>query len=81
MIKADKVAELLKKQLELMETLKGRDLGGFALVCPPDGEPVEIVLMTSHSDPASFFRQVAEKCGATAKQLGEQFTGAVRMGR
>ena len=78
---ADTVAMLLKKQLELMETLTGRELGGFALICPPEGDPVEIVTLGSHADPRSFFLQVAEKCGATAKALGEQFTGGVRMAR
>lgn len=81
MIKADKVAELLQKQLELMETLKGRDLGGFALICPPGGATaVEITLIASHTNPSDFFKQVAEKCGATAKEWGDQnqFSGAVR---
>jgi len=72
MIKADRVAELLKKQLELMETLSGHELGGFALICPPEGDPIDISLVTSHSDPAAFYKMVAEKCSATAKEYGEK---------
>ena len=83
MIKADKVAELLKRQLALMETLTGHELGGFAVVCPPEGDPIEIALVTSHADPASFYKMVAEKCSATAKDWADKntYTPAMITGR
>ena len=61
MIKSEAVATSLKKSLELMETLKGHELGGYALIIPPEGDEVQITLLGTHPDTAPFYKMLAEK--------------------
>lgn len=73
MIPAEKVAALLDKQRELMETLKGKSLTGFAIIIPPEGEAIEVMLMGSHADLKSFYTLVKDKL--VAAQETNQFGG------
>ncbi len=72
MIPAEKIADILRRNLELMETLKGKNLIGFALIIPPTGEAIEFQTLGSQSDEKSFYKYLSDKLSANleASQMG-----------
>jgi hypothetical protein len=79
MIETEKVAELLDRYRSLMETLRGEKLGGFALIVPPEGDPITSVLMAEMADPMTFFSLLKDQLSASIKpQTGY---GGVQMPR
>jgi len=62
MIKAQDIAEILKQQLSLLETLEDRGIAGFAILVSPEGEPVTVLQIDSHADNKSFFTSVMDRC-------------------
>ncbi len=72
MIPADKIAAMLDKQRELMETLKGQEIGGYAIIVPPQGEPITFITLGSMNDEKSFYKYLSDKLSANleASQMG-----------
>lgn len=76
MISPDKIVALLEKNTKLMTALSGQQIGGFAIIVPPDGEPIEFVTMGSQSDQKSFFKYLTDKISGSVEANSY---GGVRM--
>ena len=78
MIPTEKVADHLKEALALMETLKGHKVVGFALIIPPNGEPVKFTNLGNSEDQKAFYTFLAHSLAIGQEQSG---FGAIRTGR
>lgn len=58
MIETQKVIDLLKAKMELLDRLKDQQLGGFAIIYPPNGNPIDTMLFTSTMDDRAFFDHI-----------------------
>lgn len=76
MVKAEKIIELLEKHKETLQRLEGKEIAGFALIVPPEGESIEFISLASHGDITSFFKFLADKLAASRETSG---FGGVRM--
>jgi hypothetical protein len=76
MISPEKVTAILEKNVALMNALKGQMIGGFAIIIPPEGEPIEFVTLGSQSDQKSFFKYLTDKISGSVE--ANQY-GGVRM--
>ena len=79
MIKAQTLISLLEGQLDLLRTLRDGEqpIGGFAIICPPDSEPITFVNISSQDDAMSFYQYLSEKLKASRVENGP----AIRTGR
>lgn len=80
MIPAKKLIDVLEGQLALLRTLEsaGRDVAGYAVIMPPEGEAITFINISSQDDALSFYKYLADKLSASREQSG---FGAVRTGR
>lgn len=80
MIKPQKIVDLLEKQLAFVKMLleSDRDIGGFAIIVPPDGDPITFVNISSQDDAMSFYKYLADKLTASREVTN---LGAIRTGR
>lgn len=51
-----------------METLEGRQIGGFALIVPPEGDSIDFVTLGAQSDTKSFYKYLSDKLSAGLEQ-------------
>ena len=70
MIKAEKIADGLKKQIELLDLLKGRDISYYAIVIPPDGEEITMLSVESHADTRAFYEALSNRCKVALEKSG-----------
>lgn len=81
-ISPDKIIALLEKQLKLLETMAMSanpiQIGGFAVIYPPDGDPITFVNLSSQDDALSFYKYLADKLTMSREQSG---FGAIKTGR
>lgn len=68
MIKAEKIVEILEAQLTRLRKLEGEDLAGFAIIVPPEGDPIDLLVMESPTDTKSFFMRLRDRMVGSAEQ-------------
>jgi hypothetical protein len=80
MIPTKKVIALMENQLALLRTLDnaGRDVAGYAVIVPPEGDPITFINISSQDDALSFYKYLADKLTASRENSG---FGAIKTGR
>ena len=59
-----KISELLERKIKLLASLEGEQVNGFAVIVPPEGDPIDFVTLGSQADQKSFFEYLANKLKA-----------------
>jgi hypothetical protein len=78
-LKAEDVIRHLERHQTKLTKLAGEEVGGFVLIVPPEGEPIEFLMMGSHPDYRKFMLLVRDRIVASGDDQGGM--GAVRMPR
>ena len=76
MTPAKTIIELLKTQISTLEKLD-EEVSGFAVIYPPEGTPVKILMVGNASDEASFYKWLRDRL----VESKESSYGGVRMGQ
>lgn len=76
MVKAEKIIKLLDDHKATLQRLEGKEIAGFALIVPPEGETIEFISLASHGDVKSFFTFLRDKLSASVENQG---WGGVKM--
>ena len=80
MLKADDVIKHLDRHKARLLKLEGEEVGGFILIVPPEGEPIEFLAMGSHPNYRAFMAMVRDRIVASAGDDQGAY-GAVRVPR
>lgn len=75
-LKASDLLKHLERHKTRLEKFPDEELGGFVLIVPPEGEPIEFLMMGSHPDYRKFMALVRDRIVASGEDQGG--FGAVR---
>ena len=76
MNKPQTIIALLQKQIAVLTALEGQEIAHFAVLVPPDGEPLTMLAVESHTDNRGFFQTLTERAKTWLELSG---TGGVTM--
>ena len=79
-MKAEEISKTLEANRVRLGKNEGEEIGGFAIIIPPNGTAaIEIMMMGTVPDAKTFYKYVADKCAEAMKDVPDPY-GAVGMG-
>lgn len=78
MIKSEDVIAALDKQKARLEKLAGEELAGFALIIPPEGDAIDIVVMETPTSVESFYQRLRDRLIGLGQPTNSSY-GAVQV--
>ncbi len=67
MITPEKVIATLEKSVAMLKSLSGQQINGFAIIIPPEGDPIDFCTLGSQSDQKAFFEYLTNKIKASVE--------------
>ena len=68
--------ERFRKMADAIESNAERGFGGAFVIMPPEGDPIETLILDSKQDPSQFYMLLKTKCDIALNELDAKQTQA-----